>query len=124
MVSLSQRLSRSGALTSACLHAHVGRALLFSFPCRSQRSHDISRLAQVKESSALCHTHTLPKLFRSKYSNGNQFVNVGREQMIEALKVVRKMQVDKDYNVRVRVCGAPLNYASKGYTWGKLNPCL
>ena len=31
MVSLSQSLSRSGALTSACLHVHVGRALLFSF---------------------------------------------------------------------------------------------
>ena len=59
MVSLSQRWSRSSALASACLHVHVGRALLFSFPCRSQRCHDISRLPPVKKSSALCHTHVL-----------------------------------------------------------------
>ena len=44
-----QRLSRSGALTSACLHVHVGRALLFSFPCRSQRCHDISRIGSSKK---------------------------------------------------------------------------
>ena len=61
-------LSRSGALTSACLHVHVGRTPLFSFPCRSQRCHDISRMAQVNKSSALCHTHflscnPLPKMF-------------------------------------------------------------
>ena len=31
MVSLSQRLSRSSALTSASSLVHVGRALLFSF---------------------------------------------------------------------------------------------
>ena len=49
MVSLSQRLSRSGALTSACLHVHVGRALLFSFPCRSQRCHDISRIGSSQK---------------------------------------------------------------------------
>ena len=49
MVSLSQRLSRSDALTSACLHVHVGRALLFCFPCRSQRCHDISRIGSSQK---------------------------------------------------------------------------
>ena len=49
MVSLSQRLSRSDALTSACLHVHVGRALLFSFPCRSQSCHDISRIGSSQK---------------------------------------------------------------------------
>ena len=61
MVSLFQRLSRSGALTSACLHVHVGRALLLSFPCRSQRCHDISRIGS---SEKVIHTvpHTISKL--------------------------------------------------------------
>ena len=40
---------RSSALTSSCLHVHVGRALLFSFPCRSQRCHDISRIGSRKK---------------------------------------------------------------------------
>ena len=61
MVSLLQLLSRSGALTSACLHVHVGRALLLSFPCRSQRCHDISRIVS---SEKVIHTvsHTISKL--------------------------------------------------------------
>ena len=61
MVSLSQRLSRSSALTSACLHVHVGRALLFSFPCRSQRCHDISRIGSSQK-VILTVSHTFPKL--------------------------------------------------------------
>ena len=60
MVSLSQRLSRSCALTSACLHVHVGRALLFSFPCRSQR-YDISRIGSSQKVIRTV-SHTFPKL--------------------------------------------------------------
>ena len=62
MVSLSQRLSRSSALTSACLHVHVGRALLFSFPCRSQRCHDISRIGSSHPHCVARTRHTFPKL--------------------------------------------------------------
>ena len=61
MVSLSQRLSRSRALTSACGHVHVGRALLFSFPCRSQRCHDISRIGSSQKVIRTV-SHTFPKL--------------------------------------------------------------
>ena len=39
----------TGELTSACLHVLVGRALLFSFPCRSQRCHDISRIGSSQK---------------------------------------------------------------------------
>ena len=54
MVSLSKRLSRSGALTSACLHVHVGRALLL-------RCHDISRIGS-SEKVIRTVSHTVPKL--------------------------------------------------------------
>ena len=64
MVSLSQRLSRSGALTSACLHVHVGRALLLSFPVALSVVMTSRALAQVKKSSVLCCTHT-PQHFLS-----------------------------------------------------------
>ena len=67
MVSLSQRLSRSGALTSACLHVHVGRALLFSFPCRSQRCHDISRIgSSQKVIRIVLHAHATHFLSSSR----------------------------------------------------------
>ena len=61
MVSVSQRLSRSGALTSACLHVHVERALLFSFLCRSQRCRDISRIGSSQKVISIV-LHTFPKL--------------------------------------------------------------
>ena len=75
MVSLFQRLSRSGALTSACLHVHVGGALLLSFPCRSQRCHDISRIGS---SGKVIHTvsHAISKL--GSGAMGSRF----REQLI------------------------------------------
>ena len=38
-VSLSKRLSRSGALTSACLLVHVGRAVVFLQCCDFTTSH-------------------------------------------------------------------------------------
>ena len=65
---LSQRLSRSGALTSACLHVHVGRALLFLFPCRSQRCHDISRIGSSQKVIRIAlHAHATHFLsFRAK----------------------------------------------------------
>ena len=40
------RIAQNGEFvpTSACLQVHVARALMFSFPCRPQRCHDISRI--------------------------------------------------------------------------------
>ena len=65
-MSLSQRLSRSSALTSACLHVHVGRALLFSFPCRSQRCHDISRIGSSQKVIRTV-SHTFLMLFSIQF---------------------------------------------------------
>ena len=48
------------ALTCACLHVHIGRALLFSFPCRSQR-YDISRIGSSQKVIRTV-SHTFPKL--------------------------------------------------------------
>ena len=77
MVSLSQRLSRSGAPTSACLHVHVGRALLFSFPCRSQRCHDISRIGSSQKVIRIAlHAHATH--FLSWFSKLEQCVPVCR----------------------------------------------
>ena len=56
MVSLSQRWSRSGALASACWHVHVGRALLFSFPCRSALSWHLALASSQKVIRTVSHT--------------------------------------------------------------------
>ena len=75
MVSFSQRLSRSGALTSACLHVHVGRALLFSFPCRSQRCHDISRIGSSQ------------KVIRiALHAHATHFLSLVAERLIDSLE--------------------------------------
>ena len=44
-----------------------------SFLCRSQRCHDISRMAQVKKSSALCHTHFLSHTAKKNDSRGAKY---------------------------------------------------